>query len=180
MHVFILLPLPTTAQLKILCESAMIGNVRFSRISSQVNFPTELHGIVFSNFFFEPTSLYQTLFCFLILSLVCFFCVVQTDMLLLNILLQRSQKSLTPSKIVLNTENAANNISIALSRALNNFPDSPPIISSCCAKLFQLCLTLCDPIDYSPQGSSVHGILRARIPEWVLISFSRRSSQPRD
>ena len=31
----------------------------------------------------------------------------------------------------------------------------------------QLCLTLCDPMDYSPPGSSVHGILRARILEWV-------------
>ena len=36
----------------------------------------------------------------------------------------------------------------------------------------QLCLTLCNPIDCSPPGSSVHGILQARIPEWVAISFS--------
>ena len=39
---------------------------------------------------------------------------------------------------------------------------------------------LCDPIDYSPLGSSVHGLLQARIPEWVAISFSRASAQPRD
>ena len=38
---------------------------------------------------------------------------------------------------------------------------------------------LCDPVDYSPPGSSVHGILQARILEWVTISFSRESSQPR-
>ena len=38
----------------------------------------------------------------------------------------------------------------------------------------------CDPIDYSPQGSSVHGISQARILEWVAISFSRGSSRPRD
>ena len=44
----------------------------------------------------------------------------------------------------------------------------------------QLCLTLCDPMDCSPPGSSVHGILQARILEWVAISFSRGSSQPRD
>ena len=44
----------------------------------------------------------------------------------------------------------------------------------------QSCLTLCDPMDYSPPGSSVHGILQARILEWVAISFSRGSSQPRD
>ena len=40
--------------------------------------------------------------------------------------------------------------------------------------------TLCDPVDRSPPGSSVHGILQARILEWVAISFSRGSSQPRD
>ena len=40
--------------------------------------------------------------------------------------------------------------------------------------------TLCDPVDYSPPGSSVRGILRARILEWIAISFSRGSSQPRD
>ena len=34
-------------------------------------------------------------------------------------------------------------------------------------------LTLCDPRDYSLPGSSVHGILQARILEWVTISFSR-------
>ena len=38
----------------------------------------------------------------------------------------------------------------------------------------------CDPIDCSPPGSSFHGILQARILEWVAISFSRGSSQPRD
>ena len=40
------------------------------------------------------------------------------------------------------------------------------------AKSLQLCLTLCDPMDSSPPGSSVHGILQARILEWVAISFS--------
>ena len=44
----------------------------------------------------------------------------------------------------------------------------------------QSCLTLCDPLDYSLPGSSVHGILQARILEWVAISFSRGSSWPRD
>ena len=42
------------------------------------------------------------------------------------------------------------------------------------------CPILCDPIDYSPPVSSVHGILQARILELVAISFSRASSQPRD
>ena len=44
----------------------------------------------------------------------------------------------------------------------------------------QSCLTLCDPMDCSPPGSSVHGIIPARIQEWVAIPFSRGSSQPRD
>ena len=42
------------------------------------------------------------------------------------------------------------------------------------------CLTFCDPMDCSLPGSSVHGILQARILEWVAIPFSRGSSQPRD
>ena len=46
--------------------------------------------------------------------------------------------------------------------------------------VIQSCPTLCDSVDCSPLGSSVHRILQARILEWVAISFSRRSSQPRD
>ena len=41
---------------------------------------------------------------------------------------------------------------------------------SCCCLVAQLCLTLCNPMDYSPRGSSVHGISKARILEWVAIS----------
>ena len=44
----------------------------------------------------------------------------------------------------------------------------------------QSCLTLCGLMDCSPPGSSVHGILQARILEWVAIPFSSESSQPRD
>ena len=44
----------------------------------------------------------------------------------------------------------------------------------------QSCLTLCDSMDGSPPGFSVHSILQARILEWVAISSSRRCSQPRD
>ena len=40
------------------------------------------------------------------------------------------------------------------------------------AKSLQSCLNLCDPIDGSPPGSCVPGILQARTPEWVAISFS--------
>ena len=44
----------------------------------------------------------------------------------------------------------------------------------------QLCLTLCDPMDPSLPGSSVHETFQARILEWVAITYSRGSSQPRD
>ena len=48
------------------------------------------------------------------------------------------------------------------------------------SEVAQSCPTLCDPVDCSLPGSSLHGILQARILEWVAISFSRGSSQPRD
>ena len=48
------------------------------------------------------------------------------------------------------------------------------------AKLLQSCLTLCDPMDCTPPGSSVHGIHQARLLEWVALPSFRGSSQPRD
>ena len=42
----------------------------------------------------------------------------------------------------------------------------------------QSCLTLCDPMDCSPPGSSVHGILQARILEWVTMPSSRDLPKP--
>ena len=50
---------------------------------------------------------------------------------------------------------------------------------SVCVWVTQSCL-FCDPIDYSPPGSSVYGILQARMLEWFAIPFFRGSSQPRD
>ena len=47
------------------------------------------------------------------------------------------------------------------------------------AKSLQSCLTLCDPIDGSPLGSSVPGILQARTLEWVAISFPKGSPRPK-
>ena len=49
-----------------------------------------------------------------------------------------------------------------------------------CVLVSQSCPTLCNPMDCSLPGSSIHGILQARILEWIAISFSRGSSQPRD
>ena len=48
------------------------------------------------------------------------------------------------------------------------------------SEVVQSCLTLCNPMDCSLSGSSVHGIFQARVLEWVAISFSRGSSQPRN
>ena len=48
------------------------------------------------------------------------------------------------------------------------------------SEVAQSCPTLCDPMDCSLPGSSLHGILQARVLEWVAISSSRGSSQPRD
>ena len=70
---------------------------------------------------------------------------------------------------------------------LHRLPHVWPQEGPCCLHLSflicevaQSCPTLCNPMDCSPPGSSIHGILQARILEWVAISFSRGSSQPRD
>ena len=56
------------------------------------------------------------------------------------------------------------------------------LFSFLCAQcsVAQLCPTLRNPMDCSPPGSSVHGVSQERILEWIAISFSMRSSQPRD
>ena len=55
-----------------------------------------------------------------------------------------------------------------------NITEAPTVYSevAAAAKLLQLCPTLCDPIDGSPPGSPIPGILQARTLEWVAISFS--------
>ena len=63
---------------------------------------------------------------------------------------------------------------VKLASQENNSPKS----SKCKAFVAQSCLSLCDPRDCSLPGSSVHGILQARILEWVTIPFSRGSSDP--
>ena len=50
----------------------------------------------------------------------------------------------------------------------------------CCCLIAKLCRTLCDLVNCSPPGSSVHGISQARILEWVAISSSKGSSRPRN
>ena len=48
------------------------------------------------------------------------------------------------------------------------------------SEVAQSCPTLCDPMDCNLSGSSVHGIFQARVLEWIAISFSKGSSQPRN
>ena len=48
----------------------------------------------------------------------------------------------------------------------------PHAAAAAAAKSLQSCLTLCDPVQGSPQGSSIHGILQARTLEWAATSFS--------
>ena len=45
------------------------------------------------------------------------------------------------------------------------------------SEVAQLCPTLLDPMDYSPSGSSVHGIFQARVLEWDAIAFSRQKTK---
>ena len=65
-------------------------------------------------------------------------------------------------------------------RATNSGSFVSDIAARVHAKLLQLCLSLCDPVYGSPPGSSVHGILQARILESMAVPSSRGSSQPRD
>ena len=65
------------------------------------------------------------------------------------------------------------------SRLLSTFTSYHQVLFVC-VLVAQSCLTLCDPMDCNLLGSSIHGIFQARILEWVVISFSRGSSPPRD
>ena len=62
--------------------------------------------------------------------------------------------------------------------ALASIQKEPAAAAAAAAKSLQSCPTLCDPIDSSPPGSPIPGILQARILEWVAISFSEK--QPND
>ena len=60
---------------------------------------------------------------------------------------------------------------------MNSFYVLLYVLKIFCVLVAQSCLTLCNTMDCSPPGSSVHGILQARILEWVAISFSKKSSR---
>ena len=58
------------------------------------------------------------------------------------------------------------------------FLGDPAAASAATAKSLQLCPTLCDPMDCSPPGASIHGIFQARVLEWVAIAFSLGDPSP--
>ena len=70
-------------------------------------------------------------------------------------------------------------LSSSSSKLIHSLPSQNAHIHVCAQQL-QSCPTLCDPMDCSPPGSSAHGILQARILEWVAMPTSRESSRPRD
>ena len=63
-------------------------------------------------------------------------------------------------------------ISTVFLNSVNNSTKASRCTAAAAAESLQSCLTLCDPVDGSPPGSPVQGILQARTPEWVAISFS--------
>ena len=85
-----------------------------------------------------------------------------------------------PSGTWLSTRHATNpSFSVLICKmVMTPFPEVNEIMRTC--SVAQSCLALCNPRDCSPPGFSVHGILQARILEWIAIPFSRGSSRPRD
>ena len=96
--------------------------------------------------------------------------------LLLPLTQDASSLSLWPSKLPI-FQNEALDISPILHRAKGPTYARKKVKES---EVAQLCPTLCDPMDCSLPGSSLHGILQAGVLEWVAIAFSRGSSWPRD
>ena len=78
------------------------------------------------------------------------------------------------TEVASKTKERSNQITLTVSVT---FPLIPLYV---CVWVSQLCLRLYDNLDYSPPGSSVHGALQARVPQWVAIPFSRGSSWLRD
>ena len=80
------------------------------------------------------------------------------------------------------TEEPSGLLSMGSQRVGHDWSDLAAAAAAVCvrAKSLQSCPTLWDPMDCKPPGSSVHGILQAKILEWVAISFSRGSSWLRD
>ena len=86
-----------------------------------------------------------------------------------------------PSILKMNLQNPVETFQIkSCATEINCLHWSGSICQKVKVAVAHLCLTLCDPMDCSPPGSSVHGISQARILEWVATSFSRGSTWPMD
>ena len=92
----------------------------------------------------------------------------------------RGQRSLAGCSLCCFVAQSRHKWSIAQKRVLSVVGSVCVCVCARTCAVTHSCPTHCDPLDCSPPGSSVHGILQARILEWVAISFSRGSSQPRD
>ena len=72
-----------------------------------------------------------------------------------------------------NSKNTSTSVSLTMLKPLTVWISTDwKILAAPAAKSFQLCLTLCDPIDGSPPGSTIPGTLQERTLKWVAISFS--------
>ena len=74
-------------------------------------------------------------------------------------------------KVKEESEKVGLKLNIQITKIMASVPNS---------EVSQSCLTLCEPVDCSLPGSSIHGIFQAIVLEWIAISFSRGSSRPRD
>ena len=84
---------------------------------------------------------------------------------------------MTKNKVTINTPTTELGTAFNSIHTDLDFPGYPVIDDT---KSLQSCPTLCDPMDCSPSGTSVHEILQVRILEWVAIFSSRGSSRTRD
>ena len=82
-----------------------------------------------------------------------------------------------PYEITLEPQSRAPHL-LSAGRVIHSHKHTVELVSE--SEVAQSCLTLCDPMDCSLPGSSIHGIFQAGVLEWVAISFSRGSSQPGD
>ena len=96
-----------------------------------------------------------------------------------SLLMKVKVKSLSPVRLFGTPWTAAHQAPPSMGFSRQEYWSGVPLLPAA-AKSLQSCLTLCDPIDCSPPGVPVSGILQARTLEWVAISFSRGSSRPRD
>ena len=149
----------TDQQLEGVSCSVLSDHVTFKKLTIMCHPPSCKHGCLF----FPPTL------------------EVPVGVERLSYLMQNQNSE--PQKNVLNLESWGGRMDTCICRAasLRCSPETITLLIGYSeSEVAQLCLTLCNPRDCSPPGSSIHGIFQAGILECVAISFSRGSSRPRD